>query len=217
MIAIVAGLRDCGIQELRITWEHVSRRRQFERLPEKNELADDWRGLLSSVYVSCVPLIDLYLEDIQWCDAQVPEPTTSVAERPFVHSGKRMKWDVAAEAILLHQTKPYTFVKVSEHPLSRRAERFSHSTLAQDPATMAYIDSQLAAAETVDESELWVRSQQLREYEIEKAEALEDMRIANIDAELEDVDIWEGLQVSEIQEDKFDNDSIWQEPGVPTF
>jgi hypothetical protein len=187
MSAIVIGLGNLGIQKLYITW----------------------RDLLSSVYVPCVPLIHLYLMDIRRCNALLRDTTIGVAGRPFIHFGKRMKWAAAVDAILLHQTKPYTLIEVSGHPLYRRAERSSHSTLTQDPATMAYIDSQLAAAETLDKSELCDHSQQLQEYEIEEAIDLEYMRRDNIDSEPEDDGIWDDLQVSDIQEDEFDDDDIW--------
>ncbi|OSD06173.1 ras GEF [Trametes coccinea BRFM310] len=164
MFAIVDALSSPVISRLHLTWVHVGRRSQLEQLAKYHEPSGSFSAYRISqrtVDGPCIPFIGMFLSDIQLANTQGPDNIvilSSSAPLSLINFAKREKWYEAIDAILRHQAKAYTF--------------------AEDPAVVAFIDTNVTLASEKDQSSFWLKSQEIQQAELQHADIRKGLELA---------------------------------------
>ncbi|KAI0673621.1 ras GEF [Trametes maxima] len=168
MYAIVDALSSAVISRLHLTWAHVGRRSQLEQLAKYHEPTGNFSAYRLSQRAAegpCIPLVSMYLADMQLANTQAPDNTvilssssTSNSPLSLINFTKREKYYEAIEAILRHQAKTYAF--------------------AEDTGVVTYIETNIAVAGEKDQGSFWMKSQEIQQAEMQHADIRKGLELA---------------------------------------
>ncbi|KAF8505355.1 ras guanine nucleotide exchange factor domain-containing protein [Hysterangium stoloniferum] len=126
MAALVAGLNSPPIRRLKRTWEQVGARnktslQEAERTMDTNKNFTNYRAILKSAQLPCVPFFGVYLSVLTF----IQDGNKNMIQADIINFSKREKFAEVVREIKHYQSKPYNFTVI--------------------PAIQTFIDESLAA------------------------------------------------------------------------